>query len=134
MVFREPNRGGAGSVKARCGEKLITLLNKPVLKMVVVVEFSIVPVGEGTSVSRILAHAVKELENMGVIYELTPMCTVFEARSAEEAFKAVEAAHEAVFKHGVKRVVTIVKIDDRRDVERGMKDKVESLKKAVGSI
>jgi uncharacterized protein (TIGR00106 family) len=120
-------------LKARCGEKLITLLNKPVLKMVVV-EFSIVPVGEGTSVSRILAHAVKELENMGVKYELTPMCTVFEARSVEEAFKAVEAAHEAVFKHGAKRVVTIVKIDDRRDVERSMKDKVESLKKAVGSI
>ncbi len=102
--------------------------------MVVVVEFSIVPVGEGTSLSRILAHAIKELENTGVKYELTPMCTVFEARSVEEALKAVRIAHESVFKHGVKRAVTIVKIDDRRDVERSMKDKVESLKRAVGSV
>ncbi|MEM3659689.1 MAG: MTH1187 family thiamine-binding protein [Thermoproteota archaeon] len=102
--------------------------------MVVVVEFSIVPVGEGTSLSRILAHAIRELENIGVKYELTPMCTVFEAQSVEEALKAVRIAHEAVFKHGVKRAVTIVKIDDRRDLERSMMDKVESLKKAVGSV
>lgn len=102
--------------------------------MVVVVEFSIVPVGEGTSLSRILAHALRELENIGVKYELTPMSTIFEAQSVEEALKAVRIAHEAVFKHGVKRTVTIVKIDDRRDVERSMKDKVESLKKAVEGV
>lgn len=97
-------------------------------------ELSIIPVGEGTSVSSILAHAIRELENMKVKYELTPMCTVFEARSVEEALKIVGAAHEAVFKHGTKRVITIVKIDDRRDVERSMKNKVESLRKAVKNI
>jgi len=34
--------------------------------MVVVLEFSIVPVGEGTSLSKILAHAIRELEKMGL--------------------------------------------------------------------
>lgn len=100
----------------------------------VVVEFSIIPIGEGTSVSSVLAHAIRELENMGVKYELTPMCTVFEARGVDGALKIVGAAHEAVFKHGAKRVITLVKIDDRRDVEKSMRDKVESLKRAVESL
>lgn len=102
--------------------------------MRVIVEFSIIPMGEGTSVSKIIAHAVKELENMGVKHELTPMCTIFETDSVEEALRIVRAAHEAVFKQGVKRAITLVKIDDRRDVDRKMEDKVESLKKAVENL
>lgn len=97
-------------------------------------ELSIVPLGEGTSVSSILAHAIKELENKGVKYEVTPMCTVFEADSVEEALNIAKAAHEAVFKQGVKRAVTTVKLDDRRDVERNMRSKVSSLKKAVEKL
>lgn len=102
--------------------------------MGIIVEFSIVPLGEGTSISKILAHAIKELEKIGVEYELTPMCTVFEAEDIEKALNIVKAAHEAVFKHGVKRAVTTIKLDDRRDVERSMRSKVDSLKKAVENL
>lgn len=102
--------------------------------MGIIVELSIVPLGEGTSVSKIIAYAIKELENMGVKYEITPMCTVFEADNVEEALGIVKAAHEAVFKQGVKRAVTTVKLDDRRDVERSMRSKVDSLKKAVEKL
>ena len=95
--------------------------------MTVVVELNIVPLGVGASVSKFLASAIKELERHGVNYEVTPMCTVFEAENVEEAFNIVKATHEAVFKEDVKRVVTTVKIDDRRDIQRGMKAKVVSL-------
>ncbi|MFQ6085566.1 MAG: MTH1187 family thiamine-binding protein [Candidatus Bathyarchaeia archaeon] len=98
----------------------------------VVVELNVIPLGEGSSISRLLAPTVRELERRVGKYEITPMCTVFEAESAEEAFEVVRAAHEATFSSGVKRVVTTVKIDDRRDVGRGMEEKVESLKKVVG--
>jgi len=97
----------------------------------VIVEFSIVPLGVGISVSKFLAPAIKELERQEVKYEVTPMCTIFEAENVEEAFNVIKAAHEAVFGENVKRVVTTVKIDDRRDVTRGMKEKVESMKKEV---
>jgi uncharacterized protein (TIGR00106 family) len=90
-----------------------------------------VPLGVGVSVSKYLAAAVKELERLKVEYEVTPMCTVFEAKNVEEAFTVIKAAHEAVFGMNVKRVVTAVKIDDRRDVKKGMKEKTESLKKEV---
>lgn len=103
-------------------------------EMRIIVELSIVPLGEGTSVSNILAYAIKELEKKGVKYELTPMCTVFETDSVEEALNIVKAAHEAVFKQGVKRTVTTVKLDDRRDAERSMRSKVDSLKKAVEKL
>lgn len=102
--------------------------------MGIIVEFSIVPLGEGTSVSTILAHAIKALENIGVKYEITPMCTVFEVDSVKEALEIVEVAHEAVFKQGVKRAVTTIKLDDRRDVERSMRSKLDSLKKAVEKL
>jgi len=99
--------------------------------LAVIVEFSLVPLGVGISVSEFLAPAVKVLERLRVKYEVTPMCTVFEAENVEEAFAIIKAAHEAVFGENVKRVVTTVKIDDRRDVERGMKEKVEALKKEI---
>lgn len=99
--------------------------------MAIIVEFSIMPLGVGISVSKFLAPAIKELERLGVKYEVTPMCTIFETENVEEAFNVVKAAHEAVFGEGVKRIVTTVKIDDRRDAKRGMKEKVESLKKEV---
>lgn len=99
--------------------------------MAVIVEFSLVPLGVGISVSKFLVPAVKELERLRVKYEVTPMCTVFEVENVEEAFSIIKAAHEAVFGENVKRVVTTVKIDDRRDVKRGMKEKVEALKKEI---
>jgi len=39
--------------------------------------------------------------------------------------------HEGVFGKGVARVLTTVKIDDRRDKAQGMKEKVDSLKKKL---
>lgn len=101
--------------------------------MAVIVELTIVPLGVGVSLSKFLAPALNTLEAFKVRYEVTPMCTVFEAKDIDEALEIAKAAHEAVFKEkeGVKRVVTTIKIDDRRDIERGMEDKVESLRKAI---
>jgi uncharacterized protein (TIGR00106 family) len=99
--------------------------------MSVVVELNIIPLGKMVSTSKLLAPALKELERKGVKCEITPMCTIFESDNIEEAFELVRAAHEAVFKANVKRVVTTVKVDDRRDVKKSMEEKVESLKKEI---
>jgi uncharacterized protein (TIGR00106 family) len=101
------------------------------MRLAVIVEFTIIPLGVGISVSRFLAPAVHELEKRKVKYEVTSMGTIFEAKNVEEAFKLVREAHESVFEMGVKRVVTAIRIDDRRDGERSMEDKVKSLKALV---
>jgi len=94
----------------------------------VIVEFNIIPLGVGVSVSKFLVPALKELEKRKVKYEITSMCTIFEARNIDEALNIVRAAHEATFKAGVKRVVTTIRVDDRRNREGSMEEKVKSLK------
>jgi uncharacterized protein (TIGR00106 family) len=102
--------------------------------MAVIVEFSVIPLGEGTSVSRLVAGAVKVLEDAGVKHVTTPMGTILEAGSLDEALRYVRMAHEAVFEAGARRVITLVKIDDRRDVERSMEDKLRSLEMALKAL
>ncbi|MDG6901836.1 MAG: MTH1187 family thiamine-binding protein, partial [Nitrososphaerota archaeon] len=91
----------------------------------VVAEFSIHPIGEGTSVSRYVRAALTELRKArGLRLQVTPMATVIEAASLSDILKAVEAAHEAVFSQGANRVDFTLRVDDRRDKERRMEDKV----------
>jgi len=40
----------------------------------------------------------------------------------------MRAAHEAVIKKGIKRVVMHITIDDRRDAPKSMEEKIESVK------
>jgi uncharacterized protein (TIGR00106 family) len=101
--------------------------------MTVVVELNIIPLGVGMSVSKCLAPALAVLAQRGVKHQITPMCTIFEVRTVNEAYEVVEAAHEAVFKAGANRVVTTVKVDDRRDVTTGMAEKVASLQSEIGT-
>ena len=74
-----------------------------------------------------VAHVVKLLEEKGVKYQLTPMGTIIEVPTLKEGLKIVEEAHEAMFALGAKRVSTTIRIDDRRDKDRTMEDKVKSV-------
>ena len=86
------------------------------------------PVGVGVSVSEYVKAAVKALKKIeGIRCQTHPMGTVFETQSMEKVFEATQVAHEAIFKLGAKRVVTQLRIDDRRDVERKMEDKVNAV-------
>jgi uncharacterized protein (TIGR00106 family) len=95
---------------------------------VVIAEFSIHPIGQGTSVSRYVRAALAQLrKDSGIRLVVTPMGTVMEARSLHDLLAAVEHAHESVFKEGASRVSFTLRVDDRRDKKRRMEDKVESV-------
>lgn len=96
----------------------------------IIAEFSIIPLGtKTTSVSRYVKAAVKELEKEeGIKVKPEAMGTIIEAENLEDLFNAVEKAHETVFKLGVKRLVTEIKIDDRRDKEASIESKINALK------
>ena len=96
----------------------------------VIVEFVVVPLGE-RSLSGYVAEIVKLLERKGVKYQLTPMATIIEVPTVRDAFDIIEEAHELMFKLGAERVSTTVRIDDRRDKERKMEDKVKSVMEKV---
>jgi uncharacterized protein (TIGR00106 family) len=96
-----------------------------------ILEISIVPVGTGsTSVSEYVVSALKILENKGMKYELSSMGTIIEGELGELLNLAREM-HESCFKDSVKRVVTTIKIDDRRDKPLSIEGKKVSVYKKM---
>ena len=93
-----------------------------------IVEVSVVPLGTGTpSVSSYVARAVQILrEQTGIKYELTAMGTIIEG-DLEQVMTLVKEMHRSAFSEGVQRVVTTIKIDERRDKSATIDSKVTSV-------
>jgi uncharacterized protein (TIGR00106 family) len=81
------------------------------------------------SMSAEIAKAIDALEGFDVEYETTGMGTIIEAEEAATLFEAASAAHDAV---DSERVVTSLKIDDKRSVEQTAEGKVNSVEKHLG--
>ena len=97
-----------------------------------IAEVSIVPIGtQSTSVSSYVAACLKVLEESGLTYELHGMGTIVEG-GLKELFEVVLRMHEVPFEAGALRVVTTVKVDDRRDKEASAKGKVDSERGQLG--
>jgi uncharacterized protein (TIGR00106 family) len=97
-----------------------------------IAEVSVVPLGTKTpSVSQYVARAVRALEReKDIKYETTAMGTIIEG-DLDRILAVVKKMHEGTFGEGVARVLTTVKIDDRRDKAQGMSEKVTSLNKKL---
>lgn len=81
-------------------------------------DFAIVPVGsKDTECKDYVTAAVQAIKDSGLNYQLTGMGTQIEADNLKELYDTIATAQEAVFKIGVGRVYTIIKIDDRRDLD-----------------
>ncbi|KUO62520.1 MAG: hypothetical protein APF84_01865 [Gracilibacter sp. BRH_c7a] len=99
-----------------------------------IVAVNMVPLGVGTSVSKYVAAAEKVIKDRpGIKRQLGPMFTTLEG-DLDEIMQAIREMQEAVFETGVERVVTTIKIDDRRDVAATMDAKLESLTSKLESI
>ena len=96
------------------------------------VEVSIIPLGTRTpSVSQYVAQAVKVLEGeKDIKYELTAMGTIIDG-DLERLLSLVRKMHQAVLDAGATRVVTTIKIDERRDKTASISSKMESLKREL---
>jgi len=103
------------------------------LEEMALVELSVVPLGTKTpSVSKYIAKAVRVLQDEEDIkYELTAMGTIIEG-DLERLLTLVGKMHRAVLAAGVIRVVTVVKIDERRDKALSISSKVEAVKRELG--
>ena len=94
----------------------------------VIAEVSIVPVGtDDCSLSKYVAGCLSVIESLSdVKYQLTPMGTILEG-PLDSVLMAIKLMHEVPFKSGIKRVVTTIKLDDRRDIKASMNRKVDSV-------
>ena len=80
-----------------------------------ILEISVVPIGTGNpSVSTYVADCVRILKKKKVKYELTSMGTNMEG-NLRDLIQVAMKMHQTPFKKGALRVLTTIKIDDRRD-------------------
>lgn len=92
-----------------------------------IVAVNMVPLGMGSSVSKYVAAAEKVIvDRPGVKRQVGPMFTTLEG-DLDEVMQAIREMQEAVFAAGVDRVITTIKIDDRRDKRATMEAKLASL-------
>ena len=94
-----------------------------------ILEISVVPIGTNeTSLSSYVAECLQILKKEKVRYELTAMGTNIEG-DLRSLMKIALKMHQTPFKKGALRVLTTLKIDDRRDKKgtlSGKKRAVES--------
>ena len=92
------------------------------------VEISILPIGTSSaSISEYIADCIATLKkHKNVNYKLTSMGTIIEGE-LDDILKVIRAMHEVPFNSGALRVVTAIRIDDRRDKKLTMDSKVESV-------
>ena len=93
-------------------------------------EFSITPIGKGTSVATYVARCLDIVDASGLDYRMNAMGTVVEG-PFDEVLALIARCHKAVEKD-CDRVSTIVKIDDRKGAARQIEGKVRRVEEALG--
>jgi len=94
----------------------------------IIAQLSISPLGKGTSVSKYVKIAIDVLKKEQITFQTNAMGTVLETKTLETLFHIVQKVHNAVLATGAKRIITELKIDDRRDKNATITSKLASLK------
>ncbi len=98
--------------------------------MGMLVEFSVVPIGTGVSVSPQIARVLKIVAESGISYKANPMGTVLEGEW-DTVMGIIKKCHAEVMKDA-ERAITSIKIDDRKGKEERLETKLESVEKRLG--
>jgi uncharacterized protein (TIGR00106 family) len=93
----------------------------------IISQLSIAPVGVGISLSKYVKITLDVIKKSDVNFKTNDMATVIETEDLETLFKVVKEAHSAILNAGAKRVITELKIDDRRDKKVRIGTKIQSL-------
>ncbi|MBI4436252.1 MAG: MTH1187 family thiamine-binding protein [Candidatus Omnitrophica bacterium] len=95
-----------------------------------IVEFSVLPIGKGVSISKQVAKAIDLVDQSGLPYKVTEMGTIVEGEW-KEIFALIERCHRLLLRASA-RVVTTIKVDDpkgRKGILRRRIQKIETLLK-----
>ncbi len=92
------------------------------------IEFSIVPVGSGSSIGDRLAEVLRIVDESGLPYKVNPMGTVVEGEW-DELFALIKKCHYAL---NAERVLTTITVDDRKGRQNRLEEKVKSVEERLG--
>ena len=94
------------------------------------IQFSVVPIGAGSSLSTRVAEVLDIVSKSGLPYKINPMGTVVEGEW-DDLFRLVKRCHKAVMKTE-ERVLTTISIDDRKGGSSRIDKKVKSVERRLG--
>ncbi|HKR81001.1 MAG TPA: MTH1187 family thiamine-binding protein [Nitrospira sp.] len=95
----------------------------------VLLEFSMSPLGKGESVSKYVSRSLDIIDKSGVAYRLNPMGTVLEGEW-EEVFGVVRKCYERM-KKDCNRISCSIKVDYRKGHSGRLVSKVASVEKTL---
>ena len=98
--------------------------------MSVLVEFAMFPTDKGESVSEYVSRIIKMFKESNINYQLTPMGTIFEVDTMENATKIINESYKKL-EADCNRVYTTIKMDIRKNKSNRMKQKIESVMKNI---
>ena len=96
--------------------------------MWVSVDFCLVPLSVGTSLSPFIAACIKVIKVYGLEFELGPNGTAIEGEW-ENVFECIKSCHEEVHRLGANRIYTTLKVNTRIDRKQKFQEKVKSVLK-----
>jgi uncharacterized protein (TIGR00106 family) len=94
--------------------------------MHVIVDFTIVPIGVGVSLSEYIAACERILQESDLTHELHANGTNIEGEW-EDVFAAIRRCHETLHQMGVPRLHTEIKLGTRTDRSQCMSEKITSV-------
>ena len=95
----------------------------------VLLEFSMSPLGKGESVSKYVSRSLDIIDKSGVAYRLNPMGTVLEGEW-DEVFGVVRKCYERM-KKDCNRISCSIKVDFRKGHSGRLVSKVASVEKTL---
>jgi len=95
----------------------------------VLLEFSMSPMGKGESVSPYVAKSIEIIDKTGLEYRVNPMGTVLEGEW-DEVFGVVKQCFEQM-RQDCNRISATIKVDYRKGATGRMTRKIESVEKIL---
>lgn len=94
------------------------------------VELSIVPLDHGLHMKAEIARVIDLIDQSGINYQLTAMGTLLEG-SPDQIWTMLRQCHETIAQTS-SRVLTRIVIDDKRESQGQLKQKVKDVEEALG--
>ena len=95
--------------------------------MKVIVDFTLIPIGVGVSLSKYVAECQRVLEDADLVYQLHANGTNVEGEW-EQVFNAIRLCHTRIHEMGAPRISTSIKVGTRVDRDQHMQDKINSVR------
>jgi uncharacterized protein (TIGR00106 family) len=96
----------------------------------VLLEFSMTPLGKGEGVSPYVARSIDIVDRSGLKYRLTPMGTILEGEW-DDVMRVVRECHERM-REDCDRITTSIRIDYRAGASGRLEAKVTSVEEKLG--